>query len=62
MHRRTLKRIFQRDHFRCQHCGAAHKLTCHHIKPKHAGGLDDLGNLITLCQQCHDAQHRTVTP
>jgi 5-methylcytosine-specific restriction endonuclease McrA len=57
MHRRTLKRLFQRDGYRCQQCGADHKLSCHHVKPKHAGGLDDLDNLVTLCEVCHRELH-----
>jgi hypothetical protein len=55
-----LKReVWRRDHYRCQECGVAVagrngcKPQTHHIKPKSAGGTDELDNLTTLCLVCH---------
>lgn len=51
--------ILQRDNYRCRECGVAVirekglKPHIHHIQPKSAGGLDELVNLITLCEPCH---------
>lgn len=33
-------------------------LDMHHIWPVHAGGSDDLSNLIALCSYCHGMYHR----
>jgi hypothetical protein len=33
-------------------------LDMHHIWEVHAGGSDDLSNLIALCSYCHDMYHR----
>ena len=55
-----LKRaVWQRDGYRCQECGVAVAVEngclpqTHHIKPRSAGGTDDLENLTTLCLCCH---------
>lgn len=52
---RELKRkIFERDHFKCQHPGCSGKcrlLTVHHIDYDKQNSSDD--NLITLCRSCH---------
>jgi RecQ family ATP-dependent DNA helicase len=36
---------------------AAGETDVHHLVPRAAGGQDDLGNLITLCDGCHAARH-----
>ena len=52
--------IMQRDNFTCQMCGAKDKpLHVHHLVYKK--GLkpweyDEL-NLVTLCEDCHEAEH-----
>lgn len=46
----------ERDDHTCQKCGrelTKTRLEAHHIHPKWAGGADKLGNIITLCKQCH---------
>lgn len=54
--------ILQRDNYRCRECGVAVlrekglRPHIHHIQPKSAGGLDELVNLITLCEPCHVAK------
>ena len=55
----TRKRVLQRDGFQCQICGDAEPLPfdgalfVHHIILRSRGGTDDLENLITLCDLCH---------
>lgn len=48
----------KRDRFTCQRCEKVNNqgrgMTAHHIIPRSEEGLDDLGNLITLCDPCHD--------
>lgn len=45
--------VFERDDFRCLHCGTRRLLTVDHIVPKVAGGSNDLSNLQTLCRSCN---------
>lgn len=52
-----------RDHYRCTNpnCGSTQNLDVHHIIPK-AQQPDlalNLDNLVTLCEKCHIAAHRT---
>ncbi|WP_425102759.1 HNH endonuclease [Burkholderia ambifaria] len=53
--------VMLRDRFTCQHCGDSRggNLHAHHIKPfaTHPELRVDLGNGITLCEQCHKAVH-----
>ena len=44
----------RRAHGQCELCGAEWKLASHHIIPRAAGGLDDLNNIVVVCQECHD--------
>jgi predicted restriction endonuclease len=50
--------VLLRDKFSCQRClkksNNGKGLSVHHIKPRDHGGIDDLSNLITLCEKCHD--------
>ena len=46
--------VFERDGYECVRCDATLCLTVHHIKPREKGGSDDLTNLVTLCNICHD--------
>lgn len=50
---RIRKAVFERDAYRCQHCGAWRDLSVDHIIPESAGGTLDLENLQTLCQPCN---------
>jgi 5-methylcytosine-specific restriction protein A len=45
----------RRDNFACVRCGSRNKLEVHHVKRvKDAPELAfDLGNLKTLCRECH---------
>jgi 5-methylcytosine-specific restriction endonuclease McrA len=49
-------RIFVRDKFRCQYCGAkraAHELTLDHITPRSRQGRSTPENLATACVACN---------
>lgn len=45
-------RIFERDDFTCQNCGAKDSLTIDHIIPVSRGGDNSDENLRVLCLQC----------
>ncbi|MFC1543324.1 HNH endonuclease [Candidatus Neomarinimicrobiota bacterium] len=53
------RKIWERDHYRCQECGirvgrdGGLRPHTHHLVPKSLGGGDDVTNLTTLCQPCH---------
>ena len=52
--------ILDRDHYRCQSrqkVKHAEKLHVHHIQFRCNGGTNTPSNLITLCEDCHDALH-----
>lgn len=44
-----------RDNYTCQECGKKEcRLEAHHIVPRRLKGSNSIGNLITLCDKCHD--------
>ena len=48
------KAVILRDGCKCMECGkTGTKLEVHHIRPKRSNGSNTLGNLITLCEKCH---------
>lgn len=48
------KAAILRDNCTCQECGRKNcKLEVHHICARRYGGADTIGNLITLCEKCH---------
>jgi len=47
------KQVFERDSYRCQHCGGWHNLSIDHIYPESKGGRTEIGNLQTLCMPCN---------
>lgn len=62
-------KALERDNFSCKLCGWNHKnkneadryrtlLELHHIQHHAKGGKNELENLITLCNICHDEVHR----
>lgn len=54
------KDVLERDKATCQICGISAdigELDIHHLVPRSAGGQDDPGNLITLCDGCHGTRH-----
>ena len=56
-YRRLLKRVLERDDWRCQKCGAVKDLQVHHRKHRSQLGDDSLANLVTLCAYCHMEEH-----
>lgn len=47
-------RIFERDDYTCQYCGArGGRLECDHIHPVSRGGSHDDDNLATACFRCN---------
>ncbi|NMX22022.1 hypothetical protein C5S30_06250 [ANME-1 cluster archaeon GoMg4] len=56
------KRIYRRDGWQCQKCGATNvQLHAHHIIPLSQGGSNEPDNLITLCKNCHAELHPLTT-
>jgi len=50
-------RVLKRDSWRCQICGSSTNLHIHHLRFRSRLGGDEIGNLITLCVDCHGKQH-----
>jgi len=53
-----VKQVLNRDGYRCRHCKSRSALHCHHIVFRSQQGTDVEDNLLTLCNQCHEAVHR----
>lgn len=57
------KKVYRRDGYECQRCGASGgmggnaELHAHHKTPKSEGGSHSLSNLQTLCRDCHSQVH-----
>lgn len=48
------KATILRDNCKCQLCGNKNcRLEVHHITPRRMNGVNTIGNLITLCSECH---------
>jgi hypothetical protein len=45
--------VFERDGYRCRHCGTDEDLQADHIHPEVLGGPTELANLQTLCGPCN---------
>jgi hypothetical protein len=55
------KKTLERDGHKCQDCDDSPEiLHVHHITPKHLGGGDELENLVSLCENCHEQRHRDL--
>ena len=56
--KRLRRKCLRRDKYRCQRCSKHHAygkyLSAHHITPRLLGGKDELRNLLSLCEPCHD--------
>lgn len=55
---RLRRKVLARDKYRCTKCGRPGRLEAHHKIPVERGGLHEMGNLVTLCVDCHLAAHR----
>lgn len=54
---------FERDNYTCRVCGTrGGRLNAHHIWPFHRfpERMYEVGNLITLCRDCHNAFHKAA--
>jgi hypothetical protein len=51
--RDLIRRVFERDLYRCVHCGTHLDLCCDHIFPEALGGKAVVENLQTLCRSCN---------
>ena len=56
-YRRIMKRVLERDGWRCQKCGSLENLQVHHQIQRSQQGNDALENLVTLCAYCHLQEH-----
>ena len=61
------REALRRDNYTCQNCGWSPHiwnrsdprfLELHHKQHHAAGGTNELDNLVTLCNVCHDDLHR----
>jgi len=55
-----IRKVFERDRWTCRNpfCQSNKNLTVHHIIKRSQGGSDEVGNLITLCLDCHEKIER----
>ena len=51
------RQVLQRDGFCCVSCGSAHCVEVHHKTKRSVLRDDRTTNLITLCENCHRAEH-----
>lgn len=51
------RRVRARDNERCRWCGVGENLQVHHILYRSEQGPNTMGNLITLCMECHARAH-----
>jgi 5-methylcytosine-specific restriction endonuclease McrA len=57
------KRVLKRDKNMCKKCGYKSGLQVHHKTYKnHFNEHNHLGDLITLCRNCHKAEHKISPP
>ena len=61
VYRRLMKRVLERDGWRCQKCGSLENLQVHHKIRRSQQGNDSLENLVTLCAYCHLAEHEQLS-
>ena len=57
VYQRIMKRVLERDGWRCRKCGSMKDLQIHHNIKRSQQGNDSLQNLVTLCAYCHMAEH-----
>ncbi|MBN1877712.1 MAG: HNH endonuclease [Anaerolineae bacterium] len=50
--------VLMRDGQQCVKCKTKRSLHLHHYKPVAEGGENAVGNLVTLCANCHMAVHQ----
>jgi hypothetical protein len=53
VYRRLMKKVLERDGWRCRKCGSLENLQVHHRIRRSQQGNDSLENLVTLCLLPH---------
>jgi len=48
---------FQKYGRHCDRCGSKNNLHIHHKIPLSLGGSNEIGNLVVLCESCHEGTH-----
>lgn len=56
-----LLQILKFTYDECEICPSSRNLHLHHVIFKSHGGDDVRGNIISLCQDCHEAYHQGKT-
>ena len=52
------EKVRYKSNFKCQLCGSTNRLNVHHRDYSHHGNeLNNMGDLICLCQECHSKFH-----
>ena len=51
------ERRLRKDRYICQHCGSAVNVEVHHIRYPEVWGEEDMKDLVTLCDKCHEQIH-----
>lgn len=54
------RRVYERDAYRCVHCGGTEDLTIDHKHPRIRGGTNAEDNLQTLCRSCNSSKGARV--
>lgn len=59
-YKQLIEQVFQRDHWMCRNplCQSMKSLTPHHLKKRSQLGGDEMGNLLTICLNCHEKIER----
>ncbi len=55
------ERALERDSYKCAICGSEEQIQVHHIRPLRFYGTNYIGNLITVCPECHGNIESGVT-
>jgi len=56
---RVRRLVMTRDNFICQKCGGTKNLRVHHLTyENHYKEHEHIEDLITLCKDCHDKEHK----
>ena len=50
--------VLKRDNFACISCGRHTEAPPHHVIFRSQGGSDTMENMVTLCMECHEKEHR----
>ncbi|MHB8375494.1 MAG: HNH endonuclease [Dehalococcoidia bacterium] len=54
--------VYGRDNYTCQDCGGSDvRVVAHHVVPLWDGGGNEISNLVTLCEPCHDLRHALIS-